>query len=170
MELEITTEHRRLLSKLHASGADIKQARAYAELIVKKNWFKMPWSRGKQYFHQSAYVTALIVSYARPFAQGRNGYTFPRRLVPYDDTEWTIHERLLEQRNKIYAHSDLEKWNIRPWKSGNFDTVIIGQPAHYISREDIDVFIPMTSNIMSAIALRYSEILQEYGSGTNIYF
>src|SRR3546814_19279515 len=98
MFLELSKRDKLLIKKLHASGTDIKLARAYAEEIIKKNWFRPPWSRGKGYIHQGAYVTALVVSYGRPFAPGRGGFTFPRNVIPYGEDEFSLHDRSEERR------------------------------------------------------------------------
>jgi hypothetical protein len=172
MEIALSENDKLLVTKLHASGADIRQARAYAFEIMKKNWFRMPWSRGKGYFHQGAYVTALVVSYGRPFATGRGGYRFPSKLIPYSQQELELHQRLLKQRSKIYAHSDLDHWNIRPFKEDEnyFETIIVGQPFHVLEREDVELFLRMTSKLVDSIHGRYSQILKQYGSGNFVYF
>jgi hypothetical protein len=57
------------------------------------------------YVEQVAFTTALIVSYTRPFAK-KEGPIFPVSLVKYTRDEKQLHNRLRNQRNKIYAHSD----------------------------------------------------------------
>lgn len=61
--LPIEERDQRLLTKLQASSSDLGFAQVcWAEHLLAKKWFRMPWSRGKIYTHQSAYVTAIVVA------------------------------------------------------------------------------------------------------------
>ena len=140
-------------------------AREWAQHIQKKRWFRHPWSRGKTYLHQSAYITALVVAYGRVFASGRSAYNFPKRLIRYDKVELELHNRLLELRHKVHAHSDLEKWTVRPWHADGFRTTIVGQPTHRIDEPDIELFLTMTEKLLVRISARMQEIVGRYISG-----
>lgn len=157
------SEHDRLtITKLHASASDLGTARTWAEHLLKKKWFRKSWSRGKTYGHQSAYVTALVVAYGRVFATGRGGFGFPKRLIDYNTDEWALHERLLETRNKVYAHSDLDKWTVKPWRVEGFETVVLGEPTHLIEEQDLTMLVAMTARLQAAIGRRTAEILASY--------
>lgn len=160
MELTLSDRDRRLHTKLYASASDIAFARACAEHLQKKAWFRRPWARGKVYFHQSAYVTSLIVSYARPFSTGRGGMTFPQRLIPYTADEFALHAELLDRRNKVHAHSDLDQWNVRPWRSGDFATTIVSQPWMIIEAPQVETFLAMTARLQASITRRLVEIVE----------
>lgn len=163
--LPIGERDQRLLTKLHASASDLSYARFWAEHLLAKKWFRMPWSRGKIYRHQSAYVTAIVVAYARVFAPGRGGYPFPQRLVKFDDDERQLHERLLGMRHKIYAHSDLDKWSVKPWKQGEFETTVINEPIHVIEAGDLKRLVGMIGGLHQTIGARYRAILVPYREG-----
>jgi hypothetical protein len=126
MELQLSAYDKKLYTKLYASMSDISFAHQCASHIRKKGWYRGPWSRGTIYFQQSAYLTAMIVSYARPFSPGRSGYVFPERLIPYGPEDMALHDDLLDRRNKVHAHSDLDKWDVRPWRSGDFERPSLG--------------------------------------------
>jgi hypothetical protein len=160
--LKLSEPDRKLYTKLYASADDLRLARQWAEHIQKKRYFLKPWARGKVYLRQSAYVTALVVAYGRVFASGRGGYKFPKRLMPYRDAEWNLHQRLLDLRHKVHAHSDLDKWNVRPWTVDGFSTAIVGQPTHLIEEADLALFVSMTEKLLEAIAKRKDEILAPY--------
>lgn len=162
MLLELSDRDRILFHKLHVSSFDISYARQCAVHVKKKDWFREPWSRGTLYFQQTAFVTALVVSYARPFAVGRAGLNFPNKLIPYDDVQMKFHLDLLSRRNRVYAHSDPETWSVRPWKSGDFETTIEGRPWLIVRRDEIDRFIPMTDALIASIADRMAEIRARY--------
>ena len=160
--LPISDRDRLTITKLHASASDLGSVRVWAEHLIKKKWFRKPWSRGATYIHQSAYVTALVSAYGRVFAGGRGGFGFPRRLIDYDTNEWALHERLLDMRNKVYAHSDLDKWTVDPWQYHDFETVVLGQPIHLIEESELTKLIGMTERLQAAIGQRYAEILAPY--------
>lgn len=163
--LQLGERDQRLLTKLHASASDLSHARFWAEHLLAKKWFRMPWSRGKIYAHQSAYVTAIVVAYARVFATGRGGYAFPQRLVKFDDDERLLHERLLGMRHKIYAHSDLDKWSVKPWKRGEFETAVINEPIHVIDADNLKRLVEMIDGLHETIGVRYRAVLGPYLEG-----
>lgn len=160
--LPLSERDRLTITKLHASASDLTAASAWAAHLLKKKWFRKPWSRGATYSHQSAYITSIVVAYGRVFANGRGGFGFPVRIVDYDATELDLHKRLLDMRHKVYAHSDLERWTVRPWQHEDFDTVILGQPIHLIEQEDLERFVTMTARLLTAIGQRYEDILAPY--------
>jgi len=160
--LTLRDADRRLFTKLYASADDLKMAREWAEHIQKRKLFRNPWSRGKVYLRQAAYVTALVVAYGRVFAVGRGGFKLPKRLIPYETEEWDLHRRLLELRNKVHAHSDLDKWKVKPWSLEGFSTVIVGKPTHLIDEADITLFLSMTERLLLKIFERSDEILAPY--------
>lgn len=162
MELPLTQRDSSLYAKLYASVSDIAFARLCAEHIQRKGWNKRPWSRGSGYFQQSAFVTSLVVSYGRPFASARKEPKFPERLLTYDAHQRTLHNHLIQQRNQVYAHSDLAHWTIRPWRSGDFETAIIGQPILVLEPDQIDEFLSMTEHLVQAIGDRMRTILASY--------
>jgi hypothetical protein len=53
-----------------------------------------------------ALETGLVVSYARPFTQSRGGYQLQPADEPDDEDARELHEWLLAQRNRVYAHTD----------------------------------------------------------------
>ncbi|WEQ54782.1 hypothetical protein LV564_11460 [Komagataeibacter nataicola] len=158
---------RQTVTKLVASASDIGFARDAAEHLLKKKWYnRMPWSRGKVYFHQSAYVTTLVVSYGRVFEVGKRGYNFPNKLLRYEADEKVLHTKLLSLRNKVHAHSDLDRWSVRPWHADGFSTEIVGQPFHVIEEADIRLFLAMTSKLLTRISVRHEEIVAPYRAAT----
>ena len=162
MELSLMDRDKRLYMKLYTSRSDIDFARDCAKHILKKGWFREPWSRGTIYFQQSVYVTSLAVSYSRPFAIGRNGHAFPNRLIPYTSEEGAFHNHLLDLRNKVHAHSDLDRWEVRPWQSGSFETEMVGQPWLIIKQPKIELFLGMTDRLQTSISQRMKEIIEGY--------
>ena len=82
--------------------------------------------------------------------------------MPYCHAERELHERLLDLRHTVHAHSDLDKWNVRPWSADGFSTAIVGQPTHLIEEADLAQFLSMTEKLLKAIARRKDELLAPY--------
>ena len=158
MELNLDARDAVLYAKLYASLSDIAFARQCAEHIRQKGWNRRPWSRGSGYFQQSAFVTSLVVSYGRPFASSRGQPNFPQRLLPYDAFQRALHDLLMQQRNQIYAHSDLEHWTVRPWRSEDIETTIVGQPILALEPDQITGFLTMTESLIDRIRERMSAL------------
>ena len=139
MEFALNEKDKQLCDKLYVSGRDIAFAQQCAALILKKSWHCKPWERrGSVYFQQSVYVTALVVSYGRAFTKSKGWPQLTEGRLGYSRAEKKLHKKLLELRNKVYAHSDSEKYSIRPWRSGSFSTDIVSEPglfnANYLKR------------------------------------
>lgn len=162
MKLELSERDKKKYHKLYVSAADISYARRCASHLKKKNFFRPPWSRGTLYFQQSAFVTSLIVSYARPFTNGRSGENFPSKLISYDLIQMKLHDELLKRRHKVYAHSDPDAWRVQPWRSGDFETTIVEQPWLIVSEDEIELFLSMTLDLLRNIGKAQTEILANY--------
>ncbi|KTT99045.1 hypothetical protein NS355_07855 [Sphingomonas yabuuchiae] len=160
--LEISERDRLDMTKLHASISDLSKAVTWAQHVMKKKWYRGPWSRGQTYSHQSAYITSIVMAYGRVFASGRNGRRFPEKLIQYDDSEWALHHRLLEMRNAVYAHSSLDRFTVKPWKVDDFETTVIGEPINKIEETDLKRLIVMAERLQSAASKRYAEIVGPY--------
>jgi hypothetical protein len=48
--------------------------------------------------------------------------------MEFSGQEDKLHKTMADLRNKVYAHSDREKYSVRPWRSGKFSTDIVGTP------------------------------------------
>jgi hypothetical protein len=68
-----------------ASSHDFAQANFYARYPLKKGWHGQPWERrGTFYQRQTAFVTNLVIAFARSFTKGRGWPSFPEKLVHFD--------------------------------------------------------------------------------------
>src|SRR6185369_1461670 len=90
---------------------DFKQAKEFAEHILKRKWQQgLNESPGKRVEHM-AFNTALIVAYARPFHNNKTHKGAPAASlreqvgeVLIDTAEVELHERILRLRNTVIAH------------------------------------------------------------------
>lgn len=155
MLVQFDAKAQALYSKLFVSRQDLGYASSCAAHLLKNGLHHKPWERrGGVYFRQSAFTTALIVSYARPFTKSRGWPNFPARLLTFSKDERGLHERLLDLRNQVYAHSDSNQYSIRPWRSGNFETDIVGAPFRFLEKAEVTALVPMIDNLCSGIDAR----------------
>jgi len=108
------------LSRLNIFLFDFRDARRFAQYILKRKWPRvMNLQSGSGLVHL-AFNTSLIISYSRPFHESREGAGLPRaRLNPdvalLNDAERAFHQRVLDKRDQAYAHSDAVEHEIEGW-------------------------------------------------------
>ena len=134
---------------------DLQQAGSFAAQLLKKGWHHEPWERrGATYMQQSAFTTALVVAYCRPFTEVRGWPKFPTRLLAYSPDEKAQHGRLLRLRNAVYAHSDSVTRILKPLKFDGMATAIEAYPAMKVSKEDCVLLLLMIDKTTAAIRQR----------------
>lgn len=138
-----------LYARLYVSTQDLSCARSYAQHLIKKGWHSAPYERrGTVYMQQSAFTTALVVSYCRPFTRGKGWPQFPERFVRYTVNEARLHRRILDLRHQVYAHSDSERYSIRPMKLGaDVFSDIVGAPFLMLKKEECELVVCMIDGI-----------------------
>lgn len=152
---------KKLYEKLVVSSADFKLAEQYAKFLLKKGWHSTPHERrGSTYMQQSAFTTALIVSYSRPFTQSRGWPKFPDNLVTYDEQMMRIHCHFLELRHQVYAHSDASRYSIRLWDHPDFQTEILGAPFLLLTQLECETLIRMITAITELLYPEISRLRQ----------
>ena len=65
---------------------------------------------------QSAFVTALVVSYARAFTKSYGWPPLPEDTLPVDQGATALHKQLMDLRHEVYAHSDSKHHKVQPWR------------------------------------------------------
>ncbi len=159
MEVPLSAADRNLYSKLFVSSSDIAFARYCASVILKKGWHGRAWERrGTVYQQQAVFTTALVTAYARPFTQSKGWPELPQDLIAaYSGQEEALHNQLIRLRHTVYAHSDSASYSIRPWRSGDFSTDIVGAPVMRLTLEEATLFQAMSSKgcYRSPSALRW---------------
>lgn len=151
-----------LFRRLHVSLADIRSARFCAGVLLKNGWHHTPWERGGTiYDRQSAFTTALVVSYGRPFTTSKGWPQFPDRLLDaYEAGDKVLHRQLLDLRGTVYAHSDSTSYDIRPSPK---HYTIQHFPSMMITASDCKQFQRMTLALIKRIRERYDELSETYG-------
>lgn len=156
-----TAERKKLYERLFVSRNDLNMARQYAQHLLKKGWHSAPYERrGSIYMQQSAFVTALVVSYARPFTRSHGWRPFPNIKHLFCEEEKRLHQEIIDLRNEVYSHSDSCRFKVEPFQiSDECTTNIYGEPFRLISQDDCIKVIAMIDKITEFIA-PYSDELQ----------
>jgi hypothetical protein len=76
--------------------------------------------------------------------------------LEYSPEERTLHHRLLELRNKQYAHGDASTIQVRPLK-GDVPWIAGLRQVHF-SSEELTLFLTMTGGLIDRIEQRMEEI------------
>ena len=161
-ELFFETEDKKMYGKLDSAMDDLLLARSYGEYILKKNWKAKPWIRGSIYLQQSAFVSAMVVAYGRVFTRSIGWPSLPNYFMDiYDADEYSLHHRIIEKRNKLYAHSDSEKFDVRPWKS-ELHSDIKKVPIYYVEHSDILALQNMCKKMTCQISNKMIQIKSKY--------
>lgn len=159
---------RRLHDRLYVSLKDIWFSRQCAEVLVKKNWHKERWeARQSGYMHQSAYTTALVIAYSRPFTKSKEWPAFPERLLrTYETSDMFLHRRLLDLRDSVYAHSDSARYRIMFWAEPDGSVMPLERtPSMRIDAEEAAQFLRMTAKLVKATEERTQELLAKLKEG-----
>jgi hypothetical protein len=157
---ESRKQDRPLYERLYVAQEDLRQAASFAAHILKNGWHFHPWERrSTTYMKQSAFTTALVVSYARPFTKSRGWPKIPKRIAPYDQEQKTLHKRILALRNEIYAHSDVGKRNVRPFKILDRPSAIEMLPSMRLTKEETEMILRMIRLTNDAISIRLGQLI-----------
>ncbi len=144
---------------LHVAQQDLSQAAFFCNHLQQQGWTREPWEGTWQtYLHQSAYVTAMVVAYCRPFAVSKGWPKFPMRLVRLDTEGKAMHHRLLDLRHAVYAHSDVAARAIRPITFNARPTAIEALPPMRFSAEELQSIRRIIHSISVNIQARLEQL------------
>lgn len=115
MLLNLDKAQKRLYTRLYVTRADFGYVSSCAHFLLRKGWHHKPWERrGSIYFQQSAYTTAMVTAYGRPFTSYKDWEKYLLDLLDYSTQQLALHKTLIEMRNQVYAHSDPRRYSVRP--------------------------------------------------------
>lgn len=162
MEIELKNREEELYSRLYVSSCDLAFAEYCLGVLLKKGWHHKPWERrGNIYNQQSAFTSALVIAYARPFTKSKGWPHFPSELKDFDPKQKALHEHMIEMRHTIYAHSDSKHYTVKPWRNKKFSTDIVGAPWPRITAGEAALLKKMINNLQVAIHRRMRTILRD---------
>ncbi len=146
---DASDQKQKLYERIYVAAEDIWLARQYAKHLLKNGWHSAPWERrGSIYMQQSAFVTALVVSYARAFTKSYGWPSLPDGILPEDQGSKVLHEQLIKLRHEVYAHSDSKHHKIQPWRlDSEVITNIRGSPILRFTKDECERIIELIDKI-----------------------
>lgn len=143
--------------KIFISLFDLRLAKRSAQHILKRNLFRALWDEVKKIFtEQQAFYISMVTSYCRPFTRtDEPGYPKGKLATlqkhNYTSEEKKLHEKFMDARDKIFAHSDGARQIIKP-----LDGTFIYSGHHYRlekvnnqkERENIEKLIVMIDKLL----------------------
>ncbi|WP_372053118.1 hypothetical protein P7L74_04285 (plasmid) [Tistrella mobilis] len=161
-EIEFSDEDMRLYRRLDVACGDLCDAMSFGGFILKKGWKAKPWSRGSTYLQQSAFVTSMIVSYGRAFSKSYGWGFLPENMrVSFDPEEVILHQRLMDERNQLYAHSDLIHYPLTV-SASNYHSDVITFPMRDVPPADILRLQDMCRKVIAACRDEQARINAKY--------
>lgn len=144
----------KLYERLYVAAVDLGLARQYAQHLLTMGWHSAPYERrGSIYMQQSAFVTALVVSYARPFTQSRGWPKLPLDPLYHDQSYLGLHDRLISLRHECYAHSDSKHFKVQPWRIDSQTlTDVYGAPFRRLSKEECEQLLVMIDDVLARLS------------------
>ena len=111
---------------------------------------------------QSAFTTSLIVSYARPFTRGKGWPRFPLEFMQYNEDSAQLHQKILDLRHQVYAHSDSSRYSIRPFQmDSDLFADIIGAPFLRLTQDECKLLVAMIDSIRALLLPRLKELRKD---------
>ena len=161
-QMQTLAQKKKQFDRLCASANDFRQANFCARYLLKKGWHSHPWERrGTIYAQQTAFVTNLIIAYARPFVLSKGWPAFPFKLTNFTVKQREMHERLVQMRHEIFAHSDSLHFNFWPLDMGNYRTIMEETPFAVLSAAETALIKVMTDNLIEFTSNKLNEVYKE---------
>ncbi|WP_033073839.1 hypothetical protein [Sphingopyxis sp. MWB1] len=122
-----------------------------------------------------SYHDAAVVSYCRPFTQSKGLpiLSFKSIGIKPSSTERALHERLLEYRNKVVAHTDVDRMSLvltssRIWEGVRYMMPHVFEEVGFEFIGDLDALDDWLRKIMTPLATFVFDLMQELPPGTRI--
>ncbi len=179
---EHTEDRRRLdaeknLRRLVIAESDLFQAYRFADLLLE-------YEDGDASNEQdraakdlaTALDIALVVAYCRPFLNSQGGQHANTALKirkhlrrTFSDRESKLHDSIVEQRSKEFAHSDADSYSPSISKTPFGLMPIMRDPFPYVDFERARVMKNMIAKIMRSIGDENKRLSSEIPMGTTIH-
>jgi hypothetical protein len=156
-------DKQRLYERLFVAAEDLGFARQYAQHLLRKGWHSAPWERRSSiYMQQSAFVTALVVSYARAFTRSHGWPKLPEIFLPEDQAATALHERLIGLRHEVYAHSDSKHFKVQPCRiDSQALTDICGAPFRRFTKDECERITELVDGILERLSSKLAMMRAE---------
>lgn len=150
-----------LLPRWSIDIGDFRQAKEYADHILKRKWQQnLNESTARRVEHR-AFNTSLIVSYARPFHNNKTLKGAPhsslRKQVPevLNEAELALHDRILRFRNTVIAHSDGRA--LRVFSSADFGLTFT-RTVENLSESEVRLLKQMLKKWIDYLGIEHSKL------------
>ena len=141
--------------RLHISLVDLDFVHHHANHLLTNELFRGHEKGNEElYNQQTAFVSALKVAYGRIFTKSKGLPNFPMRLTQYTDEEKKLHDRWLEDRHKLFAHSDSESFHVLVGRN----TVIKTIPMYHLNKDEVELVLVMAEKLRNSIVRRINEL------------
>jgi hypothetical protein len=151
-----------LYQKLYISLNDLAMADTFAGHLLKNGWHYALWEtrrRWPTYMKQAAFTSALVVSYARPLTKSYGWPKFPMEIVDFDESEFTLHKKIIHLRDTVYAHSDSVNHGVRPWRIAGLPSAIVSSPPLRLTSDELQRVRQMISKLVRSIGPELERLL-----------
>jgi hypothetical protein len=152
-----------LYKKLYISLNDLVMADTFASQLLKNGWHFVLWEtrrRWSTYMKQAAFTSAFITAYARPFTKAYGWPRFPSAILRFDSADQTLHDKIIDLRNTVYAHSDSSSHEVTPYRINGYPSAIVGSPALRLTREELLHSQKLISGLMKSIGPELDRLLK----------
>ncbi len=152
---------------LYVAHLDLRQAAFFADHIASKKMHMEPWEGSwKTYLHQCAYMTAMVIAYARPFTESRGWPKFPQRLLRLSPEQKALHNRVLNLRNEVYAHPNVEAKHVQPIIFEGRPTAVLSLPPMRLPAQDVEMLREIIRTVCADIQRRLEELSPQVAGQT----
>jgi hypothetical protein len=152
----------RLYRRLWLSRLDLEEAKATVEELLR---VRIPLPRRNLPSPLlMAFTTALVVSYARPFVNSRGQSAVAERTVPgsllrvLSSKQRTIHERLVQMRNREIVHSDADILELYLQLHIEGDSAILRETRNPFHREELRDILRIIKRLGEEVERRCEEL------------
>jgi hypothetical protein len=131
-------EYKRVIIAFH----DLSDCRLYLNRLTGRNGETPPGPDDRA--QRNALMTAIVVSYARPFSGNRSAEDVARRLPPafiqaLTGEELALHKRVLKLRNREFAHSDPDVSQVKVTVSAVASGESLAMPLSNVPRQGLSI-------------------------------
>ena len=152
-----------LYQKLYISQSDLAMADTFASQLLKNGWHFVLWEtrrRWSTYMKQAAFTSAFITAYARPFTKSYGWPRFPMNIVGFNAADQALHDRIINLRDTVYAHSDSASHTVEPYRIDGYPSAIVGSPPLRLTHEELVHARKIISGLMQVINSELDRLLK----------
>lgn len=140
-------------------------ALTFTQKIMKNRLHRPPYKlRGEKYNEQAAYSIALVMAYTRPFSQSNFEVSaLPKKYTRnYSQVETQVHQKFLQLRNDIYAHTSGHLFEVKPVCFGNNSSTIINYNFWLVLEEEwVQTLQKMLSGLIAILEEDRKALIEE---------